>query len=58
LREGTAVSDSLYFDRVVVGGDNPDAVEAVTQLYKDVEAVRDTIADLAGIENWTKPDNT
>jgi UDPglucose 6-dehydrogenase len=49
LREGTAVSDSLYFDRVVVGGDDKKGVNSVIQLYKDVESHRDQIAKTAGI---------
>ncbi|CAN5628047.1 UDP-glucose/GDP-mannose dehydrogenase family protein [soil metagenome] len=50
LREGTALSDSLFFDRVVVGGSDNKAVEAVTDIYKSVEAVRSEIAKLAGIK--------
>ena len=49
LREGTALSDSLYFDRVVVGGQHPDANTAVINLYKDIEAHRDTITKQANI---------
>lgn len=49
LREGTALSDSLYFDRVIVGGQHPDANEAVTNLYRDIEANRDTITKQANI---------
>jgi UDPglucose 6-dehydrogenase len=34
LREGSALADSLYPDRVVVGTDDPRAVERLKQLYK------------------------
>lgn len=49
LREGTSVSDALYFDRVVVGGDNHDANQAVLSLYSNIETARDALADTAGI---------
>ncbi len=50
LREGTAIADTLYFDRVVVGGDNKDALEEVLNIYRDLEKVRDSIADFAHIK--------
>jgi UDPglucose 6-dehydrogenase len=49
LREGTALYDTLYFDRVVVGGSDNTAVERILNVYRDLEAARDTIAKLAGI---------
>lgn len=49
LREGTALFDTLYFDRVVVGGDDKKAVDKVLDVYKEVEKYRDDIADLGGI---------
>ena len=49
LREGTALSDSLYFDRVVVGGQHADANETVMSLYRDIESSRDTITKQANI---------
>ncbi len=36
LREGTALSDSLYADRVVVGSDDPRALETLYSLYRPV----------------------
>ncbi|MGA2435698.1 MAG: UDP-glucose 6-dehydrogenase, partial [Bryobacteraceae bacterium] len=36
LREGSALHDSLYPDRVVVGSDDPRALEALYALYKPV----------------------
>jgi UDPglucose 6-dehydrogenase len=36
LREGTALSDSLYADRVVVGSDDPRALEALYTLYRPI----------------------
>jgi UDPglucose 6-dehydrogenase len=36
LREGTALFDSLYADRVVVGSDDPRALEALYALYRPI----------------------
>ena len=49
LREGTAIADTLWFDRVVVGSDNKQACEAVMDLYKEVQRHRDQIAKHAGL---------
>src|SRR5687767_6481780 len=49
LRESTALRDSLWFDRIVVGGDNSEALEKVMNVYRRVEQARDSIAALAGI---------
>jgi len=38
LREGSAVEDFLHPDRIVVGGDNSDAVEKVSSVYEQVLA--------------------
>jgi UDPglucose 6-dehydrogenase len=38
LRQGTAVHDFLHPTRVVIGGDNEDAVEKVASLYLGVDA--------------------
>ncbi len=51
LREGTALYDTLFFDRVVVGGNDKKAVERVLNLYRDLEAERETIARLAEVES-------
>ena len=51
LREGTALSDSLFFDRVVVGGRDSSANDAVIDLYKAVEKHRSAIAKKAGIKS-------
>lgn len=47
LREGTGVSDTLFFDRVVVGGDDHDANQAVLDVYVSVETARDQLASTA-----------
>ena len=49
LREGTAVYDTLFFDRVVVGSDNQDAIDKVMRVYMDVENYRDHIAHVARV---------
>ena len=49
LREGTAVGDTLYYDRVVAGGKASGAVEKVLEIYRTLESHRDTIADLARV---------
>lgn len=36
LREGSALADSLYADRVVVGSDDPRALEALYTLYRPI----------------------
>lgn len=49
LREGTALYDTLYFDRVVAGGQNKQAVEQILDIYRQLEAHRDKIAELADV---------
>lgn len=50
LREGTALQDTLYFDRIVAGGDDPASVASVLDIYRAIERSRDRIAKLAGID--------
>lgn len=50
LREGTAVSDTLYFDRIVAGGSSGVAVNIVLECYRQLESRRDNIADKAVIK--------
>lgn len=50
LREGTALQDTLWFDRIVCGGSDESVLTRVAELYKALEAHRDTIATAAGIE--------
>lgn len=50
LREGTALRDSLWFDRVVVGGTNSGALEKIMGAYRLVEQKRDGIAAVAGLD--------
>lgn len=49
LRESTAVPDTLWFDRIVLGGDDQLAIEKVQQLYRQVEAARSSIMLLAKV---------
>lgn len=44
LREGTALADTLWFDRIVTGSDKPEAAEKILDLYRELAANRDTIA--------------
>ena len=54
LRESTAVYDTLWFDRIVLGGTDTEALERVMSIYKKVAAKRDSIAAIAGIAGPTK----
>ncbi len=49
LREGTALSDTLFFDRIVVGGKNTQAAATVLEVYHNLEANREKIATMANI---------
>ena len=50
LRESSAISDTLGGDRVVVGGVDKQAVSKVADLYRETDAHRAEIAEVAGIE--------
>jgi UDPglucose 6-dehydrogenase len=50
LREGTALYDTLYFDRVVAGNDNKKTVKQVLDIYRELEKHRDKIAKIAKID--------
>ncbi len=50
LREGTALFDTLYFDRVVIGGNDHKANQTVTDIYKSVAAQRHKLAEFAGVK--------
>lgn len=49
LREGTAIYDTLFFDRVVVGGDSRRAIDTITNIYRGIEQSRDHIAHIAHV---------
>ncbi len=49
LREGTALLDTLFFDRVVAGGNDKEAVQYVLGLYQTLLDKRGTIAAIAGV---------
>ncbi len=51
LREGTAITDTLWFDRIVAGGNDKKSVSKVMDLYKSVESRRAEIAKRAGIQS-------
>ncbi len=48
LREGTAVHDTLLFDRIVVGGDDHAATEKTQELYKSIQKHAHTISEICG----------
>ncbi len=50
LREGSAITDTLWFDRIVCGSDNTEAAEAVIGLYRQLEQCRGHIATLAELK--------
>jgi UDPglucose 6-dehydrogenase len=50
LREGTALFDTLCFDRVVVGGRHKEAVEHTLNIYRKLETYKHEIAGLADID--------
>lgn len=49
LREGTAIADTLWFDRIVAGGSDMSSVMQVLELYKTVEKEREAVAKIARI---------
>jgi UDPglucose 6-dehydrogenase len=51
LREGTAVFDTLFFDRIVVGGSDKPSIEKVLEIYRTIEEHRDSIAKRAEISS-------
>ncbi len=56
LREGTAVYDTLFFDRVVVGGDDKAAVNTIIDIYIQLEKFRDHIAHVARVPKGPRGD--
>jgi UDPglucose 6-dehydrogenase len=50
LREGTALADTLWPDRIVVGGNDANALQRVIDMYASIEQARDTIAEHAGLD--------
>jgi UDPglucose 6-dehydrogenase len=49
LREGSAIVDSLWFDRIVVGSKDHEASERVINVYRQVTGQRGNIATLANL---------
>ncbi|MDB5165284.1 MAG: UDP-glucose 6-dehydrogenase [Candidatus Saccharibacteria bacterium] len=54
LREGTALQDTLFFDRIVVGGNNKQATDTVLSIYRNLEACRETIATKADVTSGSR----
>src|SRR5680860_286918 len=50
LREGTALYDTLCFDRIVVGGKNKTAVKHILDIYRQLEKHRNKIAKIANVQ--------
>ena len=55
LREGTAIADTLWFDRIVAGGNSKEAVEKVLDLYRTLEKCRNEVAKVAGLTPQNAP---
>ncbi len=55
LRESTALPDALWFDRIVVGGNDMAALEKVMDVYRQIETSRGTIAHVAGLTAPAEP---
>lgn len=43
LRESSAVFDTLFFDRIVIGGNNDVAIEIVKDIYRNIDSFAKTI---------------
>jgi len=50
LREGCALQDSLWFDRIVVGGTNQEALKRIMALYKHIHEARLQLQTLSDIK--------
>ena len=50
LREGTAIADTLWFDRIVAGSDDQAATQIILDLYKTIEQDAGKVSTYAGIE--------
>ena len=48
LREGTAVYDTLLYDRIVVGGSDDKSLDIVQELYKKIELNAEKISKICG----------
>lgn len=55
LREGTAIEDSIYFDRVVCGGNNTQAIDTVFTLFKAIVKQSDELIEIAGLTKKDSP---
>jgi UDPglucose 6-dehydrogenase len=55
LRESTAIFDTLWFDRVVVGSKDPVGAEKILNIYRNLQDYRKEISERADIKNG--PDN-
>lgn len=54
LREGTALHDTLLFDRVVVGGNDEASADVILDIYRQLESRRADILRIAGLESNNK----
>ncbi|MGH7195560.1 MAG: UDP-glucose dehydrogenase family protein [Candidatus Saccharimonadales bacterium] len=57
LREGSAIADSLWADRIVAGCDNSTAGQVIS-LYKSIEQSQNRLAKLAGVSAPSHPQPT
>ena len=58
LRESTAILDTLWTDRVVVGSDDAGSAKAVLDLYRTIEDQHDKLGKIAGIAAPKQPTPT
>ncbi len=49
LKEGTAIADTLFFDRVVVGGRDKAAINKILDIYRQLEKYRNKVVKIADI---------
>ncbi|MEX0934512.1 MAG: UDP-glucose/GDP-mannose dehydrogenase family protein [Candidatus Saccharimonadales bacterium] len=50
LRESSAISDSLFSDRIVLGGSSDRAIKVLEEMYHQVDRLKFEIAKLCGID--------
>ncbi|MEX0668602.1 MAG: UDP-glucose/GDP-mannose dehydrogenase family protein [Candidatus Saccharimonadales bacterium] len=57
LREGSAIVDSLFSDRIVMGGKNSQAIKALEEMYHQIDKSKFELAKLCGIDTASFKDH-